>query len=82
MKECKWVKVHIHVGVRIYVEQCPNTQEKEKDMSCVPYTSVVGSLMYAMVCTRLDISHAMGVLSRYMLKPGKENWTTTKRVFR
>ena len=51
-------------------------------MSCVPYASVVGSLMYAMVCTRPDIAHAVGVLSRYMSKLGKEHWTTVKRVFR
>jgi hypothetical protein len=38
--------------------------------------------MYAMVCTRLDIAHSMGVLSRYMSKLGKEHWTTVKRVFR
>ena len=38
--------------------------------------------MYAMVCTRLDISHAVGVLSRYMSKPRKEHWTVVKRVFR
>ena len=37
-------------------------------MSHVPYASVVGSLMYAMVCTRLDIAHAVGVLTRYMSK--------------
>ena len=38
--------------------------------------------MYAMVCTRLDIAHVVGVLSRYMSKLGKENWTTIKRFFR
>jgi hypothetical protein len=51
-------------------------------MSHVPYASVVGSLMYAMVYTRLDIAQAVGVLRRYMSKPGKEHWTTIKRVFR
>ena len=50
-------------------------------MSRVPYASVVGSLMYAMVCTILDIAHAMGVWSRHMSKPGKEHWTSVKRVF-
>eukprot|EP00253_Pinus_taeda_P021731 PITA_21731 len=34
------------------------------------------------VCTRPYISHAVGVLSRFMSKPGKEHWTTMKRVFR
>ena len=37
--------------------------------------------MYAMVCTRPDIFHAVGVLRRYMSKPGKEHWTAVKRVF-
>jgi hypothetical protein len=38
--------------------------------------------MYAMVCTRPDIAHSVGVLSRYMSKPRKEHWTVVKRVFR
>jgi hypothetical protein len=38
--------------------------------------------MYAMVCTILDIAHAVGVLSRYVSKPGKEHWIAIKRVFR
>jgi hypothetical protein len=55
------------------VNQCPKTEEEEEDMCHVPYASVVGSLMYAMVYTRPDIAHAVGVLRRYMSKPGKEN---------
>jgi hypothetical protein len=51
-------------------------------MSHIPYVSAVGSLMYEMVCTRPDIAHAVGILSKYMSKPGKEHWTTVKRVFR
>jgi hypothetical protein len=52
MQECKPIKVPIPVGVKLSVDQCPKTQEEEEDMSHVPYASVVGSLMYAMVCTR------------------------------
>jgi hypothetical protein len=51
-------------------------------MARVPYASVVGSLMYEMVCTRPDIAHEAGVLSRYMLTPGKEHWTVVKRIFK
>jgi hypothetical protein len=51
-------------------------------MSHVPCVSVIGSLMYAMVCTRPNIAHAVGVLSRYMSKPWKEHWTIVKRFFR
>eukprot|EP00253_Pinus_taeda_P004760 PITA_04760 len=82
IKDSKPVKVRIPIGVRLSAEQCPKTQEEEEDMSRVPYASAVGSLMYAMVCTRPDIAHAVGVLSRFMSKPGKEHWSTVKRVFR
>jgi hypothetical protein len=82
MEECKPVKVPIPIGVKLSMDQCPKTHEEEEDMSHVPYVSAVGSLMYAMVYTRPDIAHAVGFLSRHMLKPGKEHWTTVKRVFR
>ena len=76
------MKVPIPVGVRLSAEQCPKTQEEEDGMSHVPHASVVGSLMYAMVYTSPDIAHAVGVLSRFMSKLGKEHWTTVKQVFR
>jgi len=82
MQDSKPVKVPISVGLKLSAEQCPKTQEEEADMSHVPYASAVGSLMYAMVCTRPDIAHAVGVLSRFMSKLGKEHWTAMKRVFR
>eukprot|EP00253_Pinus_taeda_P008967 PITA_08967 len=82
MQDSKPVKVPIPVGVRLSAEQCPKTQEEEENMSRAPFASVVGSVMYAMVSTRPDIAHAMGVLSRFMSKPGKEHWTTIMRVFK
>eukprot|EP00253_Pinus_taeda_P007505 PITA_07505 len=69
-------------GLRLSAEQCPKTQEEEEDMSRVPYASAVDSLVYAMVCTRLDIADAVGLLCRFMSKLGKEHWTVVKRVFR
>ena len=38
--------------------------------------------MYAMVCTRPDISHAVGTVSRYMHNPGKEHWQAVKWILR
>jgi hypothetical protein len=51
-------------------------------MSTVPYSSVIGSLMYSMVCTRLDIAHAVGVMSRYMNNLGKEHWEAVMWILR
>ena len=82
MKGSNTVKVLIPVSVMLSIEQCPKIQEEEEDMSWVPYATAVGSLMYAMVCTRPDIAHAVGVLSKYMSKLGKKHWKAVKRVFR
>ena len=38
--------------------------------------------MYAMVCTRLDIAHAVGVVSRFMVNPIKDHWEAVKWIFR
>jgi hypothetical protein len=42
----------------------------------------VGCLMYAMVCTRIDLAHAMSVVSKYMANPGKQHWDAVKWIFR
>jgi hypothetical protein len=82
MQECKPIKVPIPIDVMLYVNQCPKTREEEEYMPHFLYVSVVGSLMYVMVCTRSKIAHVVGVLSRYMSKLRKEHWTMIKRVFR
>jgi len=38
--------------------------------------------MYATVCKRPDIAHAVGVVSRYMKNPGKEHWMVVKWILR
>ncbi|KAG8479441.1 hypothetical protein CXB51_029725 [Gossypium anomalum] len=43
---------------------------------------LVGSLIYAMVWTRHDISQAVGVVSRYMHDPGKGHWQAVKWILR
>ena len=49
-------------------------------MAKVPYSSAVGSSMYAMIATRLDIAFAVGVVSRYMSNLGWKHWDTVKGV--
>ena len=52
-------------------EMFPKTLEEIEYMSKVPYSSVVGILMYSMVYIRLDIAHAVGFVSTYMNNLGK-----------
>lgn len=51
-------------------------------MHHVPYASAVGSLMYAMVCTRPDIAHAVSTVSRFMSNPGRPHWEAVKWILR
>jgi hypothetical protein len=38
--------------------------------------------MYAMVCTRSDNAHAVGVVSRFLSNPGKVHWNVVKWILR
>ena len=51
-------------------------------MKKVPYASVVGSLMYAQVCTHLDIVFVVNALGRYLSDLGLDHWKIVKKVFR
>ena len=55
--------------------ECADTEE-------VPYCSAVGSIMYAMVGTRPDLAHGIGVVSRYMSKLGNLHWEAVKWLLR
>ena len=67
---------------KLSASMSPKNDAEREYMSKVPYASVVGSLMYAMVCTRPDISQAVGVVSRHMHDPGKEHWQAVKWILR
>ena len=42
-------------------------------MKAISYSSIVGSLMYAQVCTRLDVAFVVDVLGRYLSDPGQSH---------
>jgi hypothetical protein len=53
--------------------QCLATTKDRDAMSSVPYASAIGSIMYAMLCTRQDVSNALSLTSRYQSDPGVEH---------
>lgn len=82
MSNAKSVNTPLASHFKLSVKQCPSTEDEKKEMDKVPYASAVGSLMYAMVCTRPDISHAVGVVSRFLSNPGREHWEAVKWILR
>ncbi|KAH9704808.1 hypothetical protein KPL70_011615 [Citrus sinensis] len=69
-------------GITFSKDQSPKTSKEIERMRRVPYVEVVGSLMYAMFCTRPDICFAVGMVSRYQSNPGHEHWTAVKHIMK
>ena len=44
---------------------CPKSEEEKQNIENKPFAQAVGSIMYAMLCTRPDLSYAISVVSRY-----------------
>lgn len=63
-------------------QMSPKTQEEIDAMKDIPYQVVVGSLMYAAICTRPDISHAVGLVSQFSTCYGPQHWTAVKHILR
>lgn len=82
MTGAKPVSVPFASQFKLSTDMSPKTDKEMEQMSNVPYSSAIGSIMYAMVCTRPDISHVVSVVSRYMACPGKEHWQAVKWILR
>ena len=82
MENEKPVSTPLAIHFKLIKEMCLETHEEIDYMSRIPYSSVIGSLMYAMVCTRPNIPHAVGFVSRYMNNLGKEDWKAVQWTLR
>ena len=69
-------------GVPLSNDQRPKTLEEENMMRQVPYTSTMGSLMYAMFCTRPDIHYSVSISSQYQSNPRPKNWQAVKHILK
>ena len=78
----KPVIVSFAAHFKLSANMSPKINEEMESICSVPYSSAVGSIMYAMVCTRSDISHAVSVVSRCMACPGREHWQAVKWILR
>ena len=72
MKDCSPSVAPIVKGDRFNLNQCPKNDFEREQMKNISYASAVGSLMYAQVCTRLDIAFVVGMLGRYQSNPGMD----------
>ncbi|GKU97061.1 hypothetical protein SLEP1_g10245 [Rubroshorea leprosula] len=82
MQDSKKGFVPFRHGIFLSKKMSPKSDIELERMKNCPYASAVGSLMYAMLCTRPDIAQAISVVSRYQSNPGEEHWTAVKHIFK
>jgi hypothetical protein len=70
MHACNPAPAPIVKGDKYESFQSPRNQYEIDQMKLVPYASAVGSLMYAQVCTRPDLTFVTGMFGRYQKSPG------------
>ncbi|KAL1204447.1 Retrovirus-related Pol polyprotein from transposon TNT 1-94 [Cardamine amara subsp. amara] len=69
-------------GITLNKKQCPSTQAERERMNRIPYALAVGSIMYAMLCTRPDVACALSMTSIYQSDPGECHWTAVKNILK
>ena len=61
---------HLQIILFLSKDQSSSNEEEDEYMSRIPYSNAIGSIMYLIVCTRLDLAHAVNTLSRFMTNLG------------
>lgn len=66
MRVSKTISTPLGQQLKLSSDQSPITESDKAEMVNISYASGVGSLMYAMVCSRPDLAHAISMISRFM----------------
>ena len=71
MQEYKPIDTSIVKSEGLTRKMCPKAPQEKEQIARLSYSNVVGSLMYAMMCTRPDICYVVGMVSRYQSNPSQ-----------
>jgi len=82
MKEPKrWYLPILHI-IYLSKDMCYMTQIERDKMKMIPYALTIGSIMYAILYTRPNVSYALSLMSRYQSNPGENNWKIVKNILK
>jgi hypothetical protein len=82
MEDSKKGSMPVVKGITLSVTHCPATAKEREKMQQIPYASAIGSIMYAMLSTRPDVSLALSLTSRFQSNPGMLHWTAVKNILK
>ncbi|GKC33213.1 hypothetical protein Tco_1040507 [Tanacetum coccineum] len=68
--------------LKLSKSQGASTPAEIRRMQNIPYSSVVGSIMYAVRCTSPDVAFAQNITSRFQQNPGDEHGTAVKNILK
>ena len=69
-------------GIHLSKRMSPKTPEERNRMNSIPYASAIGSIIYAMLCTRPDVAYALGISSRFQADSGEDHWKAVKNILK
>ena len=78
MEQSKKEFLPVLQGVKLSKTQSPTTAENRKRMKVIPYASAIGSIKYAMLCTRPIVYLAISLARGYNNDQGVDHWTMVK----
>ena len=82
MKNSKRRVLPLRHDINLSKMMCPTIYEEVQRKSRIPYTSAIGSLMYAMLYTQHNIALAVSVTSRYQSNLGEKHWIAVKNILK
>ncbi|GJW98061.1 retrotransposon protein, putative, ty1-copia subclass [Tanacetum coccineum] len=62
--------------------QGAQTPKEVNRMKNVPYASAVGSIMYAVRCTRPNVAFTQNITSHFQQNPGEPHWTAVNSILK
>ena len=82
MESAKTLSKPLSMHVQLSKDECPKSNIEKEFTIKIPYHSVVGSLIYAMITIRPDIAFVVEIVSRFLLNLGKKHWEVVKIILR
>src|SRR3954464_5219871 len=80
MEQSKKEFLPVLQGVKLSKTQNTTMAENRKRMKVIPYASAIGSIKYAMLCTRPIVYLSMSLAKGFDSDPGVDHWTAFKVI--
>ncbi|GKB21187.1 retrotransposon protein, putative, ty1-copia subclass [Tanacetum coccineum] len=80
MENSKRGTIPMQEKLKLSKSQGASTPAEIQRMQNIPYASAVGSIMYAVRCTRPDVAFAQNITSQFQQNPGELYWTIVKNI--